>query len=475
MARGQRELERELNQVDQRFVVDAKGGLTSADGPSGLVGRPGYFKLQPTSPDWILLIRAPAQGGILEKRPRVVLAGDCGAFPLQDLIAFLGQARWTGVLRLSAPGNERLLTLKDGEVRSAASDSVADRIGEVMVRLGYVTRQQLEQVLSDAPPSRVGKAMVERGFLKAHDLYKCLQEQITEIFHGMMLSKDGTFTLIDQELDEKALVHNLSLSMQGLLMDSIRKIDELAQFRKRIPHGKLYVVRKKASDGKLEPEEDLMLSAVDGVKTVVELGQITKVSEFDATRIIYRLLEGHYVQVSQTSAAAVVAAPQASAPRPSAPRAPAAHAAPPEPMPPPPDPMAQVPWPPPAIDERKVLHVFNFIFREVRDEVARRGQLDMFLASANAALKGSGVSTSRVLNGLSFLADGSLDEGQVMSQYQQLKSEGQMGSEPIMSLKQALSDVMFFLLFQAGELLESRADEELARRVKELLSTIDMK
>lgn len=457
--------------ADQRFVVDPKGGLTSADGSSGLTGRTGYYRLQATSPDWVVLVRSPALGGIIEARPRVVLAGDCGTFPLQDLIAFLGQARWTGVLRLAAPGLERMLTLKEGEVRSAASDSVSDRIGEVMVRLGYVTRAQLEQVLSDAPPSRVGKAMVERGFLKAHDLYKCLQEQITEIFHGMMLAKDGTFMLIDQELDEKSLVHNLSLSMQGLLMDSIRKIDEFAQFRKRVPHGKLHVVRKNPSDGKLEADEDQLLAAVDGVKTVIELGRQFKISEFDATRIVYRLLEGHYVTVSQTSAAAVVAAP-------SAPRAPAVAAAPPpppEPLRSPPDPVGQVPWSAPVIDERKVLHVFNFIFREVRDEVARRGQLAMFLASANAALRGSGVSTSRVLNGLSFRPDGSLDEALVLEQYTQLKAEGQMGSEPLMSLKQALSDVMFFLLFQAGELLESRADEELARRVKELLSTIDMK
>jgi hypothetical protein len=36
----------------------------------------------------------------------------------------------------------------------------------------------------------------------------------------------------------------------------------------------------------------------------------------------------------------------------------------------------------------------------------------------------------------------------------------------VASLRQALSDVMFFLLFQAGELLQSRADEDLARRVR---------
>jgi hypothetical protein len=42
----------------------------------------------------------------------------------------------------------------------------------------------------------------------------------------------------------------------------------------------------------------------------------------------------------------------------------------------------------------------------------------------------------------------------------------------VASLREGLSEVMFFLLFQAGELLESRADEELARRVKELLSAL---
>jgi hypothetical protein len=176
------------------------------------------------------MLRSPAQGGLQEVRPRVVLAGDCGAFHLADLIAFLGQSRWSGVLRVTAPTGERSLLLKDGDVRSAASDSSTDRIGEVMVRMGYVARAALEKVLAEAPPSRIGKALVERGLIKAHDLYKCLNEQISEIFHGIMLSKEGAFALIDQEIDEKALTHNLSMSMNGLLMDSIRKIDELAQF-----------------------------------------------------------------------------------------------------------------------------------------------------------------------------------------------------------------------------------------------------
>lgn len=456
--------------MDPRFLLDQRGVLAPTDGQaSPLAGHSGYFRLQNTSPDWLVFFRTPAQGGTQEKRPRVVLAGDCGGFPLQDLIAFLGQARWSGLLKVQGPSGERSLTLKDGEVRAAGSDSPADRIGEMMVRLGFVSREKLEQVLGDAPPSRLGKVMVERGLMKAHDLYKCLHEQVSEIFHSMMLMKDGAFSLIDQELDDKALTHNLSISMQGLLMDSIRKIDELAQFRKRIPHGRLYVTRKKLSDGRLEADEDHLLTLVDGQKTVLELGQAAKVSEFEATRIVYRLLEGGYVALHQ------VAAPMAPV-HPEKPPAPAAAQPPAQPATPAAPPQAQGQrWPPASLDEAKLLNVFNFIFREVRDEVARRGNLDMFLASANAALKGSGVSTSPVRHGLAFGADGTLPEAQVLAHYERLRAEGNMGSEPLMSLKQALSDVMFFLLFQAGELLESRADEDLARRVKELLATVDAK
>jgi hypothetical protein len=255
-------------------------------------------------------------------------------------------------------------------------------------------------------------------------------------------------------VEDKALTHNLSLSMQGLLMDSIRKIDELAQFRKKIPHSRVYVHKKRASDGTLEPEEDAVLQLVDGKRTLLELAQAAKLSEFDATRVTYRLLEGGFVQVSQQ---------------------PMADAAP--PAPPPPSTPSQVPSARPPVpgagDAARVVQVFNDIFREVRNEVAQRGNLDLFLGSANAALKGNGVSASPVLNGLAFTHDGALPDGLVLQKYAALTAAGQMGSEPIMSLRQALSDVMFFLLFQAGELLESQADEDLARRVKDLLSALD--
>src|SRR5688572_26800554 len=139
--------------MNARFRLDARGLLTpdNNEAKEALVSRPGPYYLAPTSPDLLFFVRSPPVGGNIG-RPRVVLAGDAGGFPLSDLIAFLSQSRWTGVIRVNAPSGERSLSLKDGEVKGAGSDDPADRLGEIMVRLGYVNRQMLEEVLNEHPP-----------------------------------------------------------------------------------------------------------------------------------------------------------------------------------------------------------------------------------------------------------------------------------------------------------------------------------
>jgi hypothetical protein len=122
------------------------------------------------------------------------------------------------------------------------------------------------------------------------------------------------------------------------------------------------------------------------------------------------------------------------------------------------------------VDSREVVRVFNRIFREISSEVSKQGLAREFIASANAALAGQALSSSPVLEGLVFAQDGSLPDARLIEAYERHRHA--LGQEPLSAFRQALSDVMFFLLFQAGELLESRADEDLARRVKDMLATL---
>jgi len=419
------------------------GGRVAPDGEASgeLDARHGSFVLLPTAPDLLAALRQPPEGG-RSKGPRVVLIGDASGFPLSDLIAFLGQSRWTGTLRLHAPGGERSVVLKDGEVHGASSEDPADRLSEVLVRIGHASRHDVEEALRDNPPSRVGRALVDRGLLQPHDLWACVTQQVSDIFHAIVLARDGAFTLVDQEPDEKT-GPAVQLSTQSLLMDAIRKIDELQHFRQRIPHGRVYVTKKRPSDGKLQPDEDRLLALANGQRTVLELAQASKLSEFDATKIIFRLLEGGYASVSELKHGDVAAPVRGRA---------ASRGAESE----------------PAV---RVVATFDEIFGEIAQEVASQGMAREFLEAANAALASRSLSESPVLVGLTLGADGRFDAKKVLEAY--ARARPTLGSEPVASLRQALSDVMFFLLFQAGEMLESRADEDLARRVKDLLETLD--
>jgi hypothetical protein len=434
--------------MNARFRLDPRGQLSpeNAEGQGALPSRAGSYELLRTAPDLLCLLRTPPSGGRIDA-PKVVLAGDAASFPLSDLIAFLSQSRWSGVVSLHEASATRSLAMKEGEVRGALTDEPSERLAELMVRLGHVTQAQVDEVLRSDPPSRLGRALVERGIIQPHDLWKCINHQVAEIFHAMVLCREGAYVLIDQPLDEKT--QNIQISTNSLLMDSIRKIDEMAHFRKRIPHGRLFVAKKRPSDGTLEADEDRLLGLANGQRTVLEIATAARMGEFDATKVVFRLLEGGFASVSEHRIATPAAA---AAPA----QAPVAAQSRPQPV---------------GSDAVRVVQTFNAIFRDIAREVARRQMQRELLASANAALAGKGLSSSPVLVGLNFDAEGNLPEGRLVEQFE--RSRAQLGSEPVAALRQALSDVMFFMLFQAGELLETNADEELATRVKSLLAVLD--
>jgi hypothetical protein len=136
--------------------IDAHGRVVPQSDAArrALADRAGRFILLPSAADLLVARRAPATGATAA-RPRCVLAGDVSAFPIADFIAFVHHARLSGVLNVSAGGADRSVTFQDGEVRSAQSTAVGERIGEVAVRLGLASEAQVAQAAaSDTPSAR---------------------------------------------------------------------------------------------------------------------------------------------------------------------------------------------------------------------------------------------------------------------------------------------------------------------------------
>ncbi|HEX9049714.1 MAG TPA: DUF4388 domain-containing protein [Anaeromyxobacter sp.] len=417
------------------FDLDAHGRLVprSDDARRALADRAGRFVLLPSAGDLLVARRTPAIGGAAP-RPRCILAGDLAGFPIADFLAFVHQSRLTGVLTVAAGGAERSIAFRDGEVRSARSTAPGERVGEVAVRLGFASEAQV--AAAAAGDGAVGKALVDRGVLSPNDLWKCLHEQVTAVFHAILLSPSGTFFLLDEPAGER---HGtpLAVNTQSLLMDGIRRIDELSLFRARIPGPGTYLRRKDPPRRvTLRSTEHALLALVDGRRTVAELATAAHVSEFDATKVLYHLAEAGYVEA--------VADPVASA-------APAERI--------------------PALGAGLV-----GLLRGVTAAIPP-GARAAFLDAGRAFLAEPEAPFAPLLLGLEPAPDGGLDEGALSARLAALDRRTlarlHPSADPAKVLLEALREVLFFWLFQAGERVGRDVDESLARAVKAKLAQLE--
>jgi len=415
--------------------IDAHGRVVpqADDARRALADRAGRFLLLPSAADLLVARRTPAVPGAAP-RPRCILAGDLSGFPIADFVAFVHQSRLSGVLTVASEGVERSITFQDGEVRSAQSTAAGERVGEVAVRLGYATEEQIARASAGGRP--IGKVLSDQGVLGANELWKCLHEQVTAVFHAILLSPAGTFFLLDEEPGER---HGapLAVNTQSLLMDGIRRIDELSLFRARIP-GPHAFLRQKSPPRPvtLRPTESSLLALVDGRRTLTQIATAAHLSEFDATKFLYHLAEAGYVEAFAD---------------------PLATAAPGERVP-------------------AIVSGMNALLRGVTSAVPP-GARASFLEAARAFLSDREGAFAPLLAGLVPAADGALDEAALSARLAALErgelARLELSAEPSRVVFEALREALFFWLFQAGERVGRDVDESLGRAVKAKLAQLE--
>ncbi len=416
-----------------RLDVDAHGRVTPRDDATrrALADRAGSFLLLPSATDLLVARRGTVVGGAAA-RPRCVLAGDLSGFPIVDFVAFIHQSRVTGVLTVASDGAERSIAFKDGEVRSAESSAPGERLGEVAIRLGFATLQQVVSAQSSGEP--IGRALVSGGALSANDLWKCVHEQVGAVFHAILLAREGVFLLVDEEVTDRTGVA-LAVNTQSLLMDGIRRIDELSLFKARIP-GPTALLRRREPRRPvpLNAGEQLLLSLVDGRRTVAELAAAAHLNEFDATKTLYHLAEAGYVEGAGDAGGGGGGRVES------------------------------------------VVASLNDLLRLVAASVPADDR-PAFLGAARSFLADPASLHAPLWLGLTPSDDGSLDPGALLGRLGGLTAPALQRLQPAGDRRalalEALRELLFFYLFTLGSSLPREEDDALAAEVKHRLGTLE--
>jgi hypothetical protein len=221
---------------------------------------------------------APAAGPAGEPAPPPpeLRSGDLADLPAPRLLALAARARLGG--RIDFEGSEaRSIYFEEGRVVGATSAAPTERVEELAVRIGLVTRDQYRQVASAAstlPTRRAAVLLLERGFLKPNELTGLVRRRTEEVVFGTFAEAEGRFrwTAAEVPADERI---GLERGTLALVLEGVRRrwlADQVDAFL-----GGPATLVSPAPDGPpleelaLAPEERRAVALADGLRTLDEV------------------------------------------------------------------------------------------------------------------------------------------------------------------------------------------------------------
>jgi len=145
---------------------------------------------------------------------------------LVDLLQKLLSSKATGILTLQYNGQEKSIFVKEGKIVFASSNLPDDRLGNILVRAGKLTREQAEAVskLKGATRKKFGAIIVELGFLEPKELFDGLKLQVKEIIYSLFRWEDGAYRFAGGELPSQTIP--LTLDQSELISEIILRLQK---------------------------------------------------------------------------------------------------------------------------------------------------------------------------------------------------------------------------------------------------------
>jgi hypothetical protein len=172
------------------------------------------------------------------------------------------------------------------------------KIGDMLMRVGKVTEDQLQDALENGriQKKKLGEVLVEGGIVSEEEIKSVIREQIEEEIYDLFLWKKADFEFVEgpaaEELkDPEAQVTQLSFDVNGLLLEAVRRADEWAVINQTVPSIDSIFTFVSESDrheeDKVAPDTaKRVYRLVDGRIPISEIVENTGVSKFDACKVL---------------------------------------------------------------------------------------------------------------------------------------------------------------------------------------------
>lgn len=240
----------------------------------------------------------------------MALQGDLKDFSITEIIQLIGQQFKTGILNVQHGRKKVEIYFLDGVIVHVFSTYRAkkDHLGEILVKAGVITQQQLDQALKvqEETLQYLGEVLIDLQWLKREEVLRVIENQIYETIYDLFQWGEGNFRF-DLRLVEKYRRIPLALSPENVLLNVLRMLDEWSEIEKKISSP--YTIFEKVSaeemgDGygigelgeKISAEGEVIHGLVNGELTAQEIVDRSLLGKFQVYDSLVKLEEGGLIR-----------------------------------------------------------------------------------------------------------------------------------------------------------------------------------
>jgi hypothetical protein len=221
----------------------------------------------------------------------VPLQGDFSALGLPELLDYMHTMAKTGILLVRNGAVTKTLHFKKGLVVFATSNVPEERFGEMLLRSGKISAEQLAAAAGHITRGkRLGKILIEMQAITPKDLWNEVRHQVQEIAYSLLKWDSGSFQFYEGE-ERTGENITTSLTVPELLLEGLRRVQDPRLFERRFPTKDVIFERvqpaQRPQNLHFEEYEKHVFKLVDGERCVQEIMDLSEIGEFETLKTLF--------------------------------------------------------------------------------------------------------------------------------------------------------------------------------------------
>ncbi len=231
----------------------------------------------------------------------MALSGSLREFALSEILQLLSSQRKTGSLRLTRGSESSVLYLLEGRIAAVRDRGMSgeDPLVRFLRRIHRLSGEQMQGISSiHAESGRDLLDLLLNGrYIDREELAVLYERMVLDVLHDVLGWEDGVYSFSNVSPPESVLA--VSLSTESMLMEAVRRTDEMRRYRATLSDPGLVLGLRELPDpdAALSEEEKDLFGLVDGRHTLGELVAQSSLTDYEAYEALFRLVEAGWIEI----------------------------------------------------------------------------------------------------------------------------------------------------------------------------------